>query len=135
MNNKLEKRNPWDAIWCDGLEQDSFLLHKTDGSLLHIKNGDWVKIPGRDDVVIIDSIIKTDRINDIGPIGITYLPWRYDEKRFATLSWTIKGNIRFIVCYPSGRRNYGLHIDWDKFELASPPDNINVELVKEVLNR
>ena len=127
------KINPWDSIWVDATIKDSFILHKTDGSTLHVKKGDWIKFIGRDDVVIIDSIICQDLHNDVGPIGITYLPWRYDEQRFATPSWSIKGNSRFIICYPSGIKHYGLHIDWDKFELCSPPDNIIIEMVNEIM--
>ena len=152
-NTIKPNRNPWDSVWADTTIKDSFILHKTDGSILHIKKGDWVKIPGRDDVVIIDSIVDsiTDSIitldltkqanqanqanaeNNTGPRGITYLPWRYDEQRFATPAWSIKGNTRFIICYPSGKNHYGIHIDWDKFELCSAPDNIKVEMVNEIL--
>jgi len=134
MNNTIMKKiNPWDSIWVDATIKDSFILHKTDGSTLHVKKGDWVKFLGRDDVVIIDSIVAPDLTNDVGPRGITYLPWRYNEQRFATPSWSIKGNTRFIVCYPSGRNHYGLHIDWDKFEVCSPPDNIIMEMVNEII--
>ena len=113
---------PWDTVWVNG--KDSFLLYKTDGSTLHIKIGDWLKLPGRDDVVIVDSIISPNA-EESGPRGFTYLPWRYNEKRFATESWNIKGNTRLIICYPCGRNHYGGHIDWDKLEMGEPPDNLN----------
>lgn len=133
-NSNIKKNNPWDAVWDDSDKKDSFILHKTNGTTLHVKKGDWIKIPGRDDVVLLDSIVKPDTLSVAGPLGITYLPWRYDEKRFATFSWSIKGNSRFIICYPSGRNHFGGHIDWDYFELSNPPDNINQELVEEILS-
>ena len=133
-NNKPEKINPWDTVWHDKKNRNSFILHKTDGSTLHIKIGDWIKVPGRDDAVMIDSIVYPRDIVEDGPRGITYLPWRYDEKHFASIKWTIKGNQRYIICYPCGRRHYGGHIDWDKFELGEPPANIDMEMVKEVLD-
>ena len=49
-NNKPEKRNPWDTVWHDKKNRNSFILHKTDGSTLHIKIGDWIKVPGRDPI-------------------------------------------------------------------------------------
>jgi len=134
------KKNAWHTEWCknnndnDNKQQEkSFILYKSNDTILHVKKGDWVKIPGRDDKCIIDSINGVDRDNLPGPLGITYLPWRYNEQRFADVSWSMKGNRRFIICYPSGRIHFGGHIDWDKFELCEAPDNVNLDLVKEVL--
>jgi len=135
--NPFNKKNAWHTEWCpifDNNDQGrTFILYKSNGSTLMVKKGDWVKIPGRDDKCIIDSI-NNNRENLTGPLGITYLPWRYDEQRFANISWNIKGNRRFIICYPCGQRHYGGHINWDEFELCEAPDNINLDLVKEVLN-
>jgi len=135
--NLFNKKNAWHTEWYpifDNNDQGrTFILYKSNGSTLMVKKGDWVKIPGRDDKCIIDSI-NNNRENLTGPLGITYLPWRYDEQRFANISWNIKGNQRFIICYPCGRRHYGGHINWDEFELCEAPDNINLDLVKEVLN-
>ena len=114
---------PWDTVWIEGIEgKDSFLLQKTDGSTVHIKIGDWIKLPGREDAVMVDSIIKSEYTEESGPRGFTYLPWRYDEKRFATVNWNLKGNTRLVICYPCGRNHYGCHIDWDKLELGKPPN-------------
>ena len=112
---------PWDTVWKEG--KDSFLLYKRDGSTLHIKIGDWIKLPGRSDTVMVDGIFKPEYIEESGQRGFTYLPWRDNEKRFATVSFNIKGNTRFIICYPCGRNHYGEHIDWDKLELGEPPNN------------
>jgi len=133
----LNKKNAWHTEWCPNFDKNkqerAFILYKSNGSTLKVKKGDWVKIPGRDDAVIIDSINGVDRDNLTGPIGITYLPWRYNEQQFADISSNMKGNKRFIICYPCGRPHYGGHIDWDKFELCEAPDNINLDLVKNVL--
>jgi hypothetical protein len=152
MNNT---RNEWSAHWIDET-RTIFDVKMKDGNLKTFQKGTWFKLPGRNDKVIIDSIVApynniedkqmllqkygdndeliTKNI-DLGPRGITYLPWRYDEKRFATMSYTMRGNERFLICYPVGMRHFGQHIDWDLLEITSPPDNIDKELVKEVLER
>lgn len=133
-NNTSIENNAWHTEWCDNETKKEFILYKSDGSTLCIKKGDWVKIPGRNDKAIIDDIIKSTKKNETsGPLGISYLPWRYNEKRFASVFWTMKGNRRFIICYPCGRNHFGEHIQWDQFELCVPPDNINVEMVGNVL--
>ena len=57
-----------------------------------------------------------------------------NEKKFADVSWSIKGNKRFIVCYPEGMRNYGRHIDWDMLEVCEPPINVSDEQIQTVLD-
>lgn len=152
MNNT---RNQWSAHWKDGT-REQFDVKMKDGNLTPFQKGTWVKLPGRKDKVIIDSIVapytrdeykqmrlqtygdrderRTKNI-DIGPRGITYLPWREDERRFASMSYSMRGNQRFIICYPVGINNYGQHIDWDLVEITSPPDTIVQSLVNEVLER
>jgi hypothetical protein len=133
----MTERTKWSAHWLDESKK-SFDVKTTDGTLKSFQKGTWVILPGRDDKVIIDSIVapfqnNNNNENNIGPRGITYLPWRYDEKRFATMSYTIRGNSRFIICYPVGIIHFGQHIDWNRIEITSPPDNIDNELVKELL--
>lgn len=133
----MTERTEWSAHWLDESKK-SFDVKTTDGTLKSFQKGTWVILPGRDDKVIIDSIVapfqnNNNNENNIGPRGITYLPWRYDEKRFATMSYTIRGNSRFIICYPVGIIHFGQHIDWNRIEITSPPDNIDNELVKELL--
>jgi hypothetical protein len=133
----MTERAEWSAHWLDESKK-SFDVKTTDGTLKSFQKGTWVILPGRDDKVIIDSIVapfqnNNNNENNIGPRGITYLPWRYDEKRFATMSYTIRGNSRFIICYPVGIIHFGQHIDWNRIEITSPPDNIDNELVKELL--
>ena len=159
MNNTIKMnntRNDLSAHWTDESEsKKSFDVKMKDGTLKTFQQGTWMILPGRNDKVIIDSIISPfhnkvekemlleqygdgDGNNneiDVGPRGITYLPWRYDEKRFATMSFTMRGNARFIICYPVGIRHFGGHIDWDLVEITSPPDNIDQALVEKVLER
>ena len=46
----------------------------------------------------------------------------------------MRGNSRFIVCYPEGRNNYGIQLDWDKLEVCEPPENIDITLVNVALD-
>jgi hypothetical protein len=143
MNNP---RNEWSAHWTDETKE-TFDVKMKDGTFKPFQKGTWVKLPGRNDKVMIDSIISPYNNHDtsrtpsvttnVGPLGITYLPWREDEKRFASMSYTIRGNQRFIICYPVGITHYGQHVDWDLVEITSPPDDIDqyLDLVKEVLER
>ena len=153
MNNM---RSEWSAYWIDE-SKNSFNVKTTDGTLKTFTKGTWLILPGRNDQVIIDSIVspfhnreereilgkhygctnKTETIldNELGPRGITYLPWRYDERRFATMSYTMHGNSRFIICYPVGMRHFGQHINWDLVEITCPPDNIDDALVNKLLER
>ena len=139
----MTQRTDWSAHWLDE-SMNSFDVKAKDGTLKSFKKGTWVILPGRNDKVIIDSIVAPFQNNNnnnnnnnkeinIGPRGITYLPWRYDEKRFATKSYTMRGNSRFIICYPVGMIHFGQHIDWDRIEITSPPDNIDDALVEDVL--
>ena len=77
-----------------------------------------IRYIGRELGVRIETIPK----NVDGPIGMTYLPWRGD--RWATFSFNIiKGDVRRIICYPTGMQNqvWGQHIDWDTVEIIDTP--------------
>lgn len=119
------------AIWTDNTKT-SFYFIKNDETTIVISQGSWVTLPERKDKVMIDHIYDLDD-NSIGPLGISYLPWRNEEKRFATALWSFKGNSRFIVCYPTGRNKYGMHINWENLFLCDPPDNIDPEQIIKVL--
>lgn len=127
----------WESVWQDSEKKDVFTLFKHDGTLITLKKGSWVKLPNRTDVCIIDKIYtlneQDDEQNGIGPVGISYLPWREDEARFASKSFSFKGNPRFIVCYPVGRNHYGIHINWDDLFLCDPPKNIDADLIASIL--
>ena len=123
----------WSALWTDKEKRDEFTILKRNGTSLTLKKGSWVKLPDREDECLIDRLYD---LNDsvIGPTGISYLPWRPTEQRFATKQWSMKGNPRFIVCYPEGRNKFGIQLDWDKLEVCEPPENIDPMLLNTVLD-
>lgn len=147
----MDNDSMWNAIWTDNTKT-TFTVTTSSKETITITRGTWLRLPGRDDNVMIDNIIQPyynqiekenllknykykNNIDNIdkGPIGITYLPWRYDEKRFASVLYSIRGNQRFIICYPTGINNTGNHINWDLVKITTPPDNINETMVNEIL--
>ena len=133
MNNK-----PWNTLWTNK-EKNEFELYTTNNCNITLKKGSWIKISDigeeSNNKCIIDHVLRSRKNNnDIGPVGISYLPWLENENKFSDVSWSIKGNKRFIVCYPEGMRNYGRHINWDKIELCEPPTNTTDEQIQNVLN-
>jgi len=54
---------------------------------------------------------------EAGPIGMVYLPWRDDPDRengrWASRQFSLRGDPRFIICYPCGVHHYGQHIEWE----------------------
>ena len=133
MNNNL-----WNSIWINK-ETNKFEVIRTKDKNISLKQGSWVKIPGIGDEsnnkCIIDYVFHSKKNNkDKGPIGITYLPWIEDENKFADVTWSIKGNKRYIVCYPEGMRNYGRHIDWDMLEVCESPNSISDEQIQKALD-
>ena len=133
MNN-----NVWNSVWINK-ETNKFEVIRTKDKNISLKQGSWVKIPGIGDEsnnkCIIDYVFHSKKNNkDKGPIGITYLPWIEDENKFADVTWSIKGNKRYIVCYPEGMRNYGRHIDWDMLEVCESPNSISDEQIQNALD-
>jgi hypothetical protein len=137
INEDIENTNIIDISckWTTD-KKESFTLTKTNGTQIELKPGSWITFANRQDHCIIDQIYSScKKPNDIGPIGISYLPWRYDEKRFGSVTWSIKGPGRFIICYPSGINNYGMHIDWDNLHLLTAPDNITQDQISDIFNK
>jgi hypothetical protein len=123
----------WESVWINNGNKNSFTFNKKNGKIETLSLGNWIKLPNRNDKVIIDKIYSL-KDTDIGPVGISYLPWRYNEQKFANVEYSMRGNVRFIVCYPTGLNTYGHHIDWDNLELCEPPDNIIVEKMLTITN-
>ena len=116
--------------WVNLDDDTSILLTKTNGNTLRLNVGDCITYRAycddlsRPDGVIIKSFtskISKSEPND-GPIGMTYLPWRKDEKRWAEPEFTMRGDPRHIICYPTGTPHYGQHIEWETVELISNPE-------------
>jgi hypothetical protein len=87
---------------------------------LVLRVGDFITYAGRPEGARIEAfVVKPTDLR--GPKGMTYLPWRATEQRWATPRYTMKGNDHFIICYPVGLPHYGSHIDWRTVHLAVLP--------------
>ena len=95
---------------------NSVQVHRKVNNII-LKIGDCFIYKSRDLPVRIDKFVSKD---DSGPMGFEYLPWRGD--RWGTPSFGLRGNLRFIICPPTGLPHYGQHIDWDTIEIVSNPD-------------
>ena len=82
---------------------------------LILKIGDFITHKRREDGAKIINFTGTHE--KPGPIGIEYLPWRVN--RWATPLFSLKGNPRHIICYPTGITHYGQHIEWITVELET----------------
>ena len=91
-----------------------------------LKIGDCIIYSGREYPVRIEKFAGKDAP---GPIGFGYLPWRGD--RWATPTFGLRGNPRFIICPPTGLPHYGQHIDWDSIEIVSNPHVLPHESIQE----
>ena len=94
------------------VQGESILLTKTNGSII-IKVGDFIVYAGHELGVKVDSFLgEAD-----GPVGMEYTPWRGDHWA-ARAGFSMRGNPRTIICFPTGYTHYGLHINWDSVELS-----------------
>jgi len=94
---------------------ESVKLVKDDGSIMILTVGDFITYEGRNEGVRIERFA-----GDAGPMGFEYLPWR--GTRWATAVMSLRGNPRFIICYPYGTEKYGQHIDWNTVTIGGRPD-------------
>ena len=107
------------AVWKD-LASKTFYLYRNpeDETPLVLSQGTCITWEGREDYVKIIEVFG--RASDDGPIGFTYLPYR-KEGRWATPAWSLRGDARFIICYPSGTPHYGLHIQLQTIRVDDAP--------------
>jgi hypothetical protein len=101
---------------------DSITIHLPSKEPQILKVGDFITFEGRKGSGAI--IIKIRGYADEeGPTGFTFLPWRDDPTRengrWATPQYSLRGNIRFIICYPCGVHYYGQHIMWNTLEIIN----------------
>ena len=97
--------------------QKSIVLYFKDRELvIHI--GDFITYEEREGTgVLVESFTGHDLE---GPIGLVYRPWRQEENRWASVALTIShGNLRHLICYPTGSPHYGLHINWDSVRIIN----------------
>jgi hypothetical protein len=78
--------------------------------------GDFITYDNQNDTgVMITKFVGSKEKS--GPNGFFYLPWRDDPTResgrWATLHVTLRGDSRYIICYPVGISNFGQHITWN----------------------
>jgi hypothetical protein len=101
-------------LWKDPNDKKCVILTKNN-EIITLKVGDFITFKGRPEgsegIRIEEFTWKSS--DPRGPIGLIYLPWRSDEKRWATLVWTIKGNPRHLIAFPVGAQHYGQQIDWE----------------------
>ena len=93
------------------------LVTKENNETITLCVGDFITYTGRPDGVRVEEF--TGSLDKEGPIGMTYLPWRKQEQKWATFAWSLRGNIRHIIAYPSGIEHYGEHIDWESVEFMN----------------
>lgn len=87
-----------------------------------LKVGDFITYEGRKETGAM--LVKFNGYEDEpGPIGITYLPWRDEPTRetgrWATVQYSLRGDMRFIICYPCGLPHHGQHIMWNTLEIIN----------------
>jgi hypothetical protein len=101
-------------LWKDPSDKTCAILTKSN-EIITLKVGDFITYKGRKDssdgVRIEEFTWKSS--DPSGPIGMIYLPWRAAEKRWATVAWSMKGNLRHIIAFPVGTSHFGQHIDWE----------------------
>jgi len=117
----------------DTLDNTSVILTKSDGKTITEKIilsvGNVITYDGtnpRPDGVKIISFTTTKDLKsnqNVGPIGMRYLPWRKKEKLWAEPAYVgMRGDPRHIICYPVGKNSYGEHIDWGTVKLITNPE-------------
>jgi len=97
------------------------VLNNEDGSMKLFAVGDFVWFDSREEGAGV--VIREMYGNQKGPIGMTYLPWRYEKNCWASTLMTLKGDPRFIVCYPTGLTHYGQHVNWLSMVKVAPIDH------------
>jgi hypothetical protein len=105
----------------------SIQVHTKSNNII-LKIGDCIIYDTREYPVRIDKFAGKD--DAPGPMGFEYLPWRGD--RWATPTFGLRGNPRFIICPPTGLPHYGQHINWDTLEIVSNPHVLPDESIQEI---
>jgi hypothetical protein len=107
-------------LWKDPSDKTCAILTKSN-EIITLKVGDFITFKGRQDssegVRIEEFTWKAS--DNRGPIGLIYLPWRSHEKRWATIAWSMKGNLRHLIAFPVGAPHYGQQIDWETVDLMN----------------
>ena len=75
-----------------------------------------------DDICVVTQF--TGYKEKSGPIGFNYLPWRVKENCWGSEQWSLRGDIRHIICMPCGIAHIGQHINWETFQIVNGIDHI-----------
>lgn len=94
------------SLWSNFSKQ-RFNLFKTDDEFINLGPGDCIIWDGRHEYAVITDVIGEE--SKEGPRGFIYLTWR-NEGRWASRAFSLRGDPRFVICYPEGVTHYGLHI-------------------------
>ena len=115
------------CVWKD---TETFYLYKNeDTSPLELSVNDFIYWEGREEGAKIVKVLGM--ANEVGPRGFTYLPWR-KEGRWATPMITLRGDARFIICYPSGVHHYGQHIPLHTITKGVLPTQLDTQVLTPV---
>ena len=117
------------AVWSD-FGKKRFLLYRSEGDTdpLELGPGDTITWEGRTDYSKIADVAGHE--NSVGPMGFSYLPYR--DGRWAKFAFSLRGDARFVICYPTGTPHYGLHIPLHTIQkdeaplYTGPPGDITV---------
>ena len=110
----------YDKVNVSWHEYPNSVQFQQNNNTIILKLGDCIIYKSRELPVRIDRFVGKD--DESGPMGFEFLPWRGD--RWATLSFGLRGNLRFIICPPIGLPHYGQHIDWDTIKIVPSPIKI-----------
>lgn len=118
-------------FWKDPSDNTYAILTKTNNEIITLKVGDFITYDGRPDGVRIEGFTYKST-DPRGPIGLTYLPWRLLEQRWASISWSFKGNTRHLIAFPVGAPHYGEQVEWDSVTLMNDgvcPDKESTSII------
>ena len=102
------------VFWVE--PEKSVLLTKVGGGTLELKVGDFITYEGRPDGVRISGF-SSKPSEPRGPLGMFYIPWRKEQKKWAEPRWALRGDLRHIIAFPCGVQHYGEQIIWDNVQL------------------
>jgi hypothetical protein len=93
-----------------------------------LRVGDFITYGGRKDTGAVIVEFHGD-IENTGPNGFRYLPWRdepdRDNGRWASVAFTLRGDTRFVICPPCGVPFYGIHINLKTIKIINHLAPIN----------
>jgi hypothetical protein len=93
------------VYWKDPNDETVAILTKESNEIVTLRVGDFITYKRRPDGVKITGFISK-QTDTRGPISLTYLPWRVNEKQWGPTVFTLKGNCTF--CKKCAKRGWAL---------------------------